>query len=624
MQNCAPYRCADGACINRCTSDDDCVAGHVCQNGSCGKKPNGQPCTAAGDCASNFCVDGVCCDRRLHGRLPQLRAAVVARRLHAGGRRRRRPAQHAARPSPRRPAAPTETATARAAAAGIGPAPSAPPERCASNVFTPESTCSATGACVAPDDHLVRPVRLQRQQVLRRLHRSTRTARRATSASATRAARSRNGAFCSDRAECISGNCAQGVCCATACASACRSCALSGHDGDVHERPDRRARSRPRPAPTMARQLRHQRQVRGGRLPALRQGTPCRAASCPASGDHADARIDVRRRRRLRDARRRAPVSRSRAARATCKSTCATRRRLRAARTCASSGSCGLQAQRRAPASRPGDCASGVCAQRRLLHDRLRRPAACRARSWAAWGPARRSPPTGRIPTGQCTRQGAASCGTTGFCDGSGGCQLYAAGVQCAPPPARCSPARRRPPCPAPATATACARRPTTQSCGVYACNGTTCNAACGGDADCAPGNVCNAGSCGKKRLGQLCSAGTRMRQQQLRRRRLLLGADLRQLPVVRGHRPGGDVPAGARRRRRAARRLHRQPAVRFHRHVRRQRRLPAGPDQHQLRRRLVQRRRRTRRSGTATATAPATRRRPACAPRTSVVPPPA
>ena len=48
----------------------------------------------------------------------------------------------------------------------------------------------------------------------------------------------------------------------------------------------------------------------------------------------------------------------------------------------------------------------------------------------------------------------------------------------------------------------------TTQTCTPFACNGTTCTAVCAMDSDCAPGNVCNSGSCGKKRLGQICAAG--------------------------------------------------------------------------------------------------------------------
>ena len=67
VQACAPYRCSDGACIARCTGDADCVTGQVCQSGSCGPKPNGQPCAAAAECISNFCVDGVCCDEACGG-----------------------------------------------------------------------------------------------------------------------------------------------------------------------------------------------------------------------------------------------------------------------------------------------------------------------------------------------------------------------------------------------------------------------------------------------------------------------------------------------------------------------------------------------------------------------------
>src|SRR6185295_18374 len=37
-------------------------------------------------------------------------------------------------------------------------------------------------------------------------------------------------------------------------------------------------------------------------------------------------------------------------------------------------------------------------------------------------------------PAGQCRDSGAVSCATNGVCDGAGGCQLYAAGTECAPP----------------------------------------------------------------------------------------------------------------------------------------------------------------------------------------------
>ncbi len=46
--SCAPYVCASTTA--------------VCNNGTCGKRVLGQPCSAPSDCASNFCAQGVCCN----------------------------------------------------------------------------------------------------------------------------------------------------------------------------------------------------------------------------------------------------------------------------------------------------------------------------------------------------------------------------------------------------------------------------------------------------------------------------------------------------------------------------------------------------------------------------------
>ena len=49
------------ACGASCANDGQCVAPAICQNGSCGSKPLGALCSAAAECASNFCAQGVCC-----------------------------------------------------------------------------------------------------------------------------------------------------------------------------------------------------------------------------------------------------------------------------------------------------------------------------------------------------------------------------------------------------------------------------------------------------------------------------------------------------------------------------------------------------------------------------------
>src|SRR5262249_46144423 len=57
------YVCANGSCPMACTADTDCVATAYCRQGSCvPKDANGATCAAARSCASNFCVDGVCCN----------------------------------------------------------------------------------------------------------------------------------------------------------------------------------------------------------------------------------------------------------------------------------------------------------------------------------------------------------------------------------------------------------------------------------------------------------------------------------------------------------------------------------------------------------------------------------
>ena len=149
VQNCEPFRCADSACVKRCTSNDDCVGGNVCINGSCGKRSNGQPCSAAADCVSNFCVDGVCCADACTGAcrscaLPS--APGVCTPVAAG-------VDDPHKTCASEPAASCGTdgtCDGAGACRRHRPGTVCAAAHCDSNVFTPESTCSATGACVEP------------------------------------------------------------------------------------------------------------------------------------------------------------------------------------------------------------------------------------------------------------------------------------------------------------------------------------------------------------------------------------------------------------------------------------------------------------------------------------------
>jgi subtilisin-like proprotein convertase family protein len=67
---CSPYVChGDGIeCLTMCTSNADCVGTHWCDAPNCVlKKAIGSPCNADIECASDYCVDGVCCNNACDG-----------------------------------------------------------------------------------------------------------------------------------------------------------------------------------------------------------------------------------------------------------------------------------------------------------------------------------------------------------------------------------------------------------------------------------------------------------------------------------------------------------------------------------------------------------------------------
>jgi hypothetical protein len=75
IQNCNPFRCANGACTVTCTTNADCDTGIACVNGTCGPKQDGQSCLQSSECQHNHCVDGVCCDQACTG---QCRSCALA------------------------------------------------------------------------------------------------------------------------------------------------------------------------------------------------------------------------------------------------------------------------------------------------------------------------------------------------------------------------------------------------------------------------------------------------------------------------------------------------------------------------------------------------------------------
>jgi choice-of-anchor A domain-containing protein len=68
--SCAPYVCSGevATCPSQCVQDSQCAEGHYCQEGACvATRDNGETCTAANQCTSGQCVDGVCCNSACDG-----------------------------------------------------------------------------------------------------------------------------------------------------------------------------------------------------------------------------------------------------------------------------------------------------------------------------------------------------------------------------------------------------------------------------------------------------------------------------------------------------------------------------------------------------------------------------
>ena len=62
---CDPFTCSSGACKNSCTpatQAQDCSGVNICADNTCGLRANGAACTAANQCQSGFCTEGLCCN----------------------------------------------------------------------------------------------------------------------------------------------------------------------------------------------------------------------------------------------------------------------------------------------------------------------------------------------------------------------------------------------------------------------------------------------------------------------------------------------------------------------------------------------------------------------------------
>ena len=609
-----------------CQSDADCAAGIACVTTSNRAVPSrtASPAPAAGECKSNQCVDGVCCESACTGACRSCALPVAPGRCMAiaVGQRRH-------------------------------------PRRCAWTQLP--ATCGPDGKCdgarrlpAVYGRHALRrgevrgqrlhaAVDLQRHRAVRDARlaalqprtsatapsasapaRPTRSACRPTPAWATRAARSRRARPAPPPTSARSTSARRGSAArppARAPAARARSPARSGTCTNV-------ATGAPDPGRDVRRpgrgQLRHATaSARAAPASATRRARP--AAPDLPGGTTVHAGLELRRRRHLRDAGRHLllplPAAAPTPARARAPPTPTAPRRRSASTARAASSRTGPSA-RTAPSACTRFCEQGVCCST-ACNGTCKSCALPHARGHLHQRPERR-----RRSAGHLHEQGPASCETDGFCDGKRRLPALRREhlVRRAVVPdravdadvgahlrRRAAPARRRARSPA---------RPTS------ATARTACKAACTGDGDClAPEHLRS----GDQPLRQQeaprpgLHADDRLPDRQhLRRRRLLQHHQLPALPGLQRHRQRGQL----RQRRRSTARAARAAAPPTRPAATPARATARAPASRRGRRSRAAPRpasaRPSRRSRTATAAAPARRRPRPAARRTSAAPAPA
>jgi hypothetical protein len=227
---CSPYVCNGTArCFNACTNNTQCLTPNTCATNSCGLKELGAMCSAANECKSSFCAQGVCCDQACNS---ACKSCVAGMQGHC-----------------------TNVATGANDPAGIcqvqdqsscgtngkceagqcqrwAPGTVCKGATCPSttNQFTAISTCDGSGACVTPAATGCFPYTCATDRCNPICTTDAMCQYPAVCVNGSCGLKP-DGAACAAAAECIHNFCEQGICCQTACQGTCKSCALSTSRG---------------------------------------------------------------------------------------------------------------------------------------------------------------------------------------------------------------------------------------------------------------------------------------------------------------------------------------------------------------------------------------------------------
>jgi len=254
--SCCPYLCGTGACGTSCNSNANCCSDAYCNGSACvTKKPNGDPCSNAGQCQSGFCVDGYCCNTACTGTCS---ACNVPTKLGTCS-------PEAAGTDPQNECLPCYQCNGASACAAI-PAGQDPfgdcnqtdpatcgqsgncggsgacemwpattvcaAQTCTGNMLSAADYCNGSGTCVDKGSSSCCPYTCGGNSCRTGCSDNTHCCTGYWCNGGLCVTKKANGQTCTASAECASGFCVDGVCCDKACNGACQACNITGFVGN--------------------------------------------------------------------------------------------------------------------------------------------------------------------------------------------------------------------------------------------------------------------------------------------------------------------------------------------------------------------------------------------------------
>ncbi|MFT3771836.1 MAG: kelch repeat-containing protein [Minicystis sp.] len=436
--SCDPAGCAGGACLSGCTTDPDCVGSAYCNSGTCApQKPLGQPATTPNQCLSGIMADGVCCNVPCTGTCQACTALLkgggadgVCGAIKSG-----------TDPDNECPSQATSTCGTSGVCDGAGAcAFHAAGTVCASascqgNKLVQPSLCDGSGTCQPQGSVSCNPGVCAGGTCQGGCTADTDCAATSYCAAGSCAPKKPAGQSATTPNQCLTGFVADGVCCDVACVGTCIACTAQkkgfGADGtcgsiQAGTDPDKECIDQG------AASCGPSGSCNGSGACALYpSGTVCNAGSCQGSTLVQPSLCDgfgfciggVT-----------SSCAPATCAGGTCLSGCKSDSDCVATAWC-NAGTCAAKKPLGQPATTPNECltgflADGICCNTACTGTCV---ACTAAKKGAGADGTCAAIVAGNDPDDECAATPAASCGTTGSCDGQGACALHPNGTVCNP-----------------------------------------------------------------------------------------------------------------------------------------------------------------------------------------------